>query len=223
MKNTAVKLSKAGLQRLPRYYRCLRSLIGEDILRVNSDELAAQMGLSAAVVRQDFRCLGGMGQQGYGYNVKDLYTRLGEILGVSSNFSMIFVCGSDEDAAFAENPLFLRRGIRLHAVFAIHATQKSGCGALPLYPFAQMEDYCRVHHPRIAVLSVPSRVAQTVAAKLEGMGIDAIWNLSGARLQLEHTIVRDFNPMDSLLELTYLLRFAEETSSQVPDERTPHS
>lgn len=201
------------MQRLPRYYRCLRNMIGEDILRVSSEELAAQMGLSAAVVRQDFRCLGGMGQQGYGYNVKDLYTRVGELLGVATNYQMILVCSSDYDAAFAGHPLFLCRGTRLRAVFDLRAQSESTCGELPLYPIERLEAYCSENHPRIAALAVSYRDAPSIAARLEACGIDAIWNLSGARLQTSHAIVRDLNLLDSLLELTCLLHSAEDPSS----------
>lgn len=53
----------------------LRELIGADILRISSSELAGRMKLTPSQIRQDFSYLGGVGQQGYGYNVKDLIRR----------------------------------------------------------------------------------------------------------------------------------------------------
>ncbi len=216
MKNTAFT-SEAGLQRLPRYYRCLQNLIGEDILRISSVELAAYMGVSAAVVRQDFRLLGGLGQQGYGYNVKDLYTRIGEILGMSRNFPIILVCGTDYGLSFARHPMFSMRGVSLRAIFdtRFSAPDNAGASALPqkpdtsgpvpILPLSSLSSYCSQHHPAIAILMVPRNLAQKTARLLEENGVRAIWNLTGIRLTLPKTVVRDINPLDSLLELTCIL------------------
>ena len=65
-------ISISVIKRLPRYYRFLQSLKENGIVRISSKELAARMGLTASQIRHDFNCFGGFGQQGYGYNVKEL-------------------------------------------------------------------------------------------------------------------------------------------------------
>ena len=63
-KNTT-PVSKAVIARLPRYYRYLRELLSQDILRISSGELARLMNVTASQIRQDLNCFGGFGQQGY--------------------------------------------------------------------------------------------------------------------------------------------------------------
>ena len=70
------EISISVIKRLPRYYRFLQSLKENGIIRISSKELAARMGLTASQIRHDFNCFGGFGQQGYGYNVPELHTKI---------------------------------------------------------------------------------------------------------------------------------------------------
>ena len=80
------EVSKAVIQRLPRYYRNICELKAEGEQRISSKALAERMGLTASQIRQDFNCFGGFGQQGYGYKVdslkeqaKDLYNKIEDL------------------------------------------------------------------------------------------------------------------------------------------------
>ena len=73
-------ISKAVVRRLPRYYRYLGDLLEEKVERISSNELSRRMNVTASQIRQDLNNFGGFGQQGYGYNVKYLYTEIGKIL-----------------------------------------------------------------------------------------------------------------------------------------------
>ena len=84
-------VSPAVIKRLPRYFRYLRELLAHDILRISSSELSEMMNVTASQIRQDLNCFGGFGQQGYGYNVKYLYGKISDILGVSSNFNAVII------------------------------------------------------------------------------------------------------------------------------------
>ena len=75
-------VSVAVIRRLPRYHRYLGDLLREGKLRISSAELSRIMGVTASQIRQDFNCFGGFGQQGYGYNVKFLHSKIGELLGM---------------------------------------------------------------------------------------------------------------------------------------------
>ena len=76
------EISKAVIGRLPRYYRYLGELIEEGVERISSNELSARMKVTASQIRQDLNNFGGFGQQGYGYNVKYLYSEISKILGI---------------------------------------------------------------------------------------------------------------------------------------------
>ena len=87
--NTNVSVSV--IKRLPRYYRFLGELKKSGIVRISSGELSKRMGFTASQIRQDLNCFGGFGQQGYGYNVEQLYREIGKILGVDNNIKAILI------------------------------------------------------------------------------------------------------------------------------------
>ena len=77
------EISQAVIRRLPRYYRYLGELLESGVERISSNELSKRMKVTASRIRQDLNNFGGFGQQGYGYNVKYLYTEIGKILGLN--------------------------------------------------------------------------------------------------------------------------------------------
>ena len=85
------QISKAVISRLPRYYRYLGELMEEGIERISSNELSARMKVTASQIRQDLNNFGGFGQQGYGYNVKYLYTEIARILGIDRQHNLIII------------------------------------------------------------------------------------------------------------------------------------
>ena len=85
------EVSKAVIQRLPRYYRNICELKAEGAQRISSRALAERWGLTASQIRQDFNCFGGFGQQGYGYNIEKLQEELGAILGLRAGRTAILL------------------------------------------------------------------------------------------------------------------------------------
>ena len=79
------EISQAVINRLPRYYRYLGELLENGVERISSNDLSKRMKVTASQIRQDLNNFGGFGQQGYGYNVKYLYTEIGKILGLDED------------------------------------------------------------------------------------------------------------------------------------------
>ena len=111
------KISNAVIRRLPRYFRYLRELIRNDIMRISSRELSEKMNITASQIRQDLNCFGGFGQQGYGYNVKFLYSEISHILGVDNGISAVIIGIGNMGKALVNNPLFEKRGIKVMGLF----------------------------------------------------------------------------------------------------------
>ena len=85
------KISRAVISRLPRYYRYLGDLLEAGVERISSNDLSKKMQVTASQIRQDLNNFGGFGQQGYGYNVKYLYTEIGKILGLDRTHNFIII------------------------------------------------------------------------------------------------------------------------------------
>ncbi|MDZ4910642.1 redox-sensing transcriptional repressor Rex, partial [Clostridium perfringens] len=84
-------ISMAVIRRLPKYYRYLGDLLSKDIQRISSKELSDIIGFTASQIRQDLNNFGGFGQQGYGYNIEDLHTEIGKILGLDKSYSAVLI------------------------------------------------------------------------------------------------------------------------------------
>ena len=102
-------ISKAVVRRLPRYYRYLGDLLEEKVERISSNELSRRMNVTASQIRQDLNNFGGFGQQGYGYNVKYLYTEIGKILGLDKTYNMIIIGAGNLGQALANYVKFEKR------------------------------------------------------------------------------------------------------------------
>ena len=106
MANSDKNISSAVIKRLPRYFRYLGALKAKNITRISSKELSEQMMVTASQIRQDLNNFGGFGQQGYGYNVDNLYTEIGKILGLDKRNDMIIVGAGNLGQALANYQSF---------------------------------------------------------------------------------------------------------------------
>ena len=201
-------VSVTVIKRLPRYYRYLRQLLADDIRRISSGELSRMMNVTASQIRQDFNCFGGFGQQGYGYNVKYLYTKIGELLGVTSSLTAIIIGAGNLGSALASSPIFERRGIRLKALFdtnpALIGTEKYG---FPVLSVREAERYVKENDIDIAIITIPRDAAPEMADKLASYGVRGLWNFTSAELDVSKYGIECENVHlgDSLMTLCYRL------------------
>ncbi len=208
LENTKSKVSSAVIKRLPRYYRYLRELIQNDILRISSGELSKLMKVTASQIRQDLNCFGGFGQQGYGYNVKYLYGKIGEILGVNRRFGAVIIGAGNLGSALAASPIFERRGVRLCALFDVKPEiVGSSISGYKVKHMDELKAYLQECKIDIAVLTLPKSVVKETAEKLADMGIRGIWNFASTELDLDHkgVVVQNVHMGDSLMTLCYQL------------------
>ena len=216
-KSEQTQVSPAVIKRLPRYFRYLRQLLTDDIRRISSGELSRMMNVTASQIRQDFNCFGGFGQQGYGYNVKYLYTKIGELLGVSSGLTAVIVGAGNLGSALASSPIFERRGIRLLALFdnnpSLIGTEKYGH---PVYSTDSMEKYIKENNVDIAIITVPRSAAPETSEQLAKYGIKGLWNFTSNELDVSKYGVATENVHlgDSLMTLCYKVTQKNDTENK---------
>lgn len=197
-------ISSSVRHRLPRYYRFTRELLGADVLRISSAELSSMMSVTASQIRQDLSLIGEFGLQGYGYNVKDLYSGVGDILGVNRNFTAVIAGLSGIGVALAAHPVFTVRGVTLRALFDddLAGSETAGFTVLPM---RQFEGWCADNKTDIAVLAVPRELAVETAGAAVRAGVCGIWNFTGEDIRADRAkngvTVVDINLHDSLMSL----------------------
>lgn len=199
-------VSEAVIRRLPRYYRHLDDLHSKGIVRISSNSLGSRMGITASQIRQDLSCFGEFGQQGYGYNVKELRSEIGRILGVDNQHSIVVVGVGNLGHALMQNFHFADIGFSLDAAFDVSpqliGSEINGVKVLSL---DELDDYCRQHLPDVAILTVPQTVAQATMDRLVELGVRGFWNFTNKEVssEKEDVQVESVHFADSLLTLSY--------------------
>ena len=199
-------ISEAVIRRLPRYYRYLDDLHNKGVIRISSNSLGSKMGITASQIRQDLSCFGEFGQQGYGYNVKELRGEIGRILGIDKKHTIIIVGVGNLGHALMQNFHFAQNGFSLEAAFDVSpALLGSEINGVLVRDLEELDAYCRASIPDVAVLTVPQSVAQQTVDRLVDLGVRGFWNFTNREVTSEHPDVRfeSVHFVDSLLTLSY--------------------
>ena len=196
----------AVIKRLPRYHRYLGELLREGRLRISSAELSEIMGVTASQIRQDLNCFGGFGQQGYGYNVNYLYTKICELLGVGFGFRAAVVGAGNLGSALVGSPMFEKRGVDVVALFDVDpAVIGKKIGPAYVYPLEEMEKRIEEFGIEIVILTLPKEHAEEIGERLVECRIHGIWNFTGKELAIRDRgiVVENVHIGDSLMTLCY--------------------
>ena len=199
------KISKAVISRLPRYYRYLGELREEGCERISSKELSRKMKVTASQIRQDLNNFGGFGQQGYGYNVRYLYSEIGKILGIDRQYNMIVIGAGNLGQAIANYSNFEKRGFIIKAMFdvdpGLFGRRVRGVG---IYNLDDLETFIERNDIQIATLAIPKTSAPKVVNRLIKSGIKAIWNFAHIDLTVpDDVVVENVHLSESLMHLSY--------------------
>ena len=198
-------VSAVVVKRLPRYYRYLDDLLKKNIKRISSTELSRRMGVTASQIRQDLNCFGGFGQQGYGYNVELLHSKIGNILGIDRGYKMVIIGAGHLGHALANHTNFRKRGFNLVGIYDTDETIiGTDIADITVEAYDAIPQSFAEKQPQIAILAVPKSAVNEVAEKLVENGVTAILNFTYAELNLpDHVIVENVHISDTLMILSY--------------------
>lgn len=207
------EISRAVIRRLPRYYRYLGELLENGVERISSNDLSKRMKVTASQIRQDLNNFGGFGQQGYGYNVKYLYTEIGKILGLEEDHNIIIIGAGSLGQALANYAAFENRGFILKGIFDLNPRlQGVSIRGVPIRMMDDLKTFVQNNEIDIAVLTIPKEKAIEVANMLVENGVRAIWNFAHTDLNLpDNVVVENVHLSESLMQLSYnISRYKED-------------
>ena len=215
----AKQISKAVIKRLPRYYRYLGELLEDNVERISSNDLSKKMRVTASQIRQDLNNFGGFGQQGYGYNVKYLYTEIGKILGLDTVHPMIIVGAGNLGQALANYVEFEKRGFKLAGIFDVNPVLEGiAVRGIEIQMISDLPFFMKENNIEIAILTLPKNKARDMAEILIENGIKAIWNFAHIDLDTpEGVIVENVHLSESLMTLSYNL--SQYRQEHIEDEK----
>ena len=215
----AKQISKAVIKRLPRYYRYLGELLEDNVERISSNDLSKKMRVTASQIRQDLNNFGGFGQQGYGYNVKYLYTEIGKILGLDTVHPMVIVGAGNLGQALANYVEFEKRGFKLVGIFDVNPVLEGiAVRGIEIQMISDLPFFLKENNVEIAILTLPKNKAIDMADILIENGIKAIWNFAHVDLDTpDGVIVENVHLSESLMTLSYNL--SQYRQEHVDDEK----
>ena len=200
------KVSDAVIHRLPRYYRYLDDLYNKGVVRISSNSLGSKMDITASQIRQDLSCFGEFGQQGYGYNVAELRSEIGHILGIDKGHRLIIIGVGHLGHALLQNFDFEKVGFHVDTAFDISPDLfGTNIHDVTIRSMDELEQYVAENRPNVAVLTVPQHVAQPMASRLIDLGIKGFWNFTNVELSTDvpDVFFEDVHFVDTLLTLSY--------------------
>jgi len=208
VKKDVKNVSMAVIRRLPKYHRRLKELMDKDVTRISSKELSGMIGFTASQIRQDLNCFGGFGQQGYGYDVGELYGEISRILGLTGEYNTIIIGAGNLGQAIANYSNFEKKGFHMLALFEKNPRLIGlQIRDVPVLDIDELESFCADKKIDIGVICTNKESAQDVADTLIKLPVKAIWNFAPADIQVpESIILENVHLSDSLYIISYLLK-----------------
>ncbi len=170
---------KAVVGRVSLYLRQLEVFQGQGLATVSSSQLGAALAINDAQVRKDLAFFGQFGYPGIGYRIGELGTALRRILGIDRDWPLALIGLGNLGRALLKYRGFRNRGFHIVALFD-NDPHKIGHAfdGMVVRPTADLAEVIREHDVSLAILSVPSDVAQGVADQLVASGVLGIFNFA---------------------------------------------
>ena len=200
-----VVISKKLLKRLPLYLAHLKAL--PENSNVSATSMARYLGLGEVMVRKDLAKISETGRRRPGRSRERLIRDIEEYLYLAAETPTVVVGAGLLGMALLDYGGFEESGFQIQAAFALEPCAGASKNGKPIYSMNCLERYCRQHHVRVGIITVPVEDAQQVCDALVLSGVTAIWNFAPVNLKVpDHVIVQSENLADSLTALRGQMR-----------------
>ncbi|MAT09272.1 MAG: redox-sensing transcriptional repressor Rex [Chloroflexi bacterium] len=193
--------------RLPLYIRALSQMSEEGQTVISSKTLGNRLQITPAQIRKDLSYFGRFGKQGRGYKVDSLIEELTNILGLNKQWNSCIVGVGRLGKAIINYPGFVPEGFKIISAFDNDPSLiGKTVNEIQILPMDEIKSAVKQNDIKIAILAVPSTVAQNVITELLNTNIKAILNYAPIAPKVPETLVlRNIDPVISLQSMTYYL------------------
>lgn len=173
-----------SLQRLPIYLNYLKSQASEKN-NISSGAIARALGMGEVLVRKDLAYTAAQGRTRTGYSREELISALEEYLGCNDKKNAVIFGAGELGSALLSYGGFKNYGIEIVAAFDNDPKKIGGIiSDKPILDIENAAEGIKNLGARLAVICVPSSVAQNVADILVGCGVKAILNFAPVLLKV---------------------------------------
>jgi redox-sensing transcriptional repressor len=206
MANETMKIPQATAKRLPLYYRFLSNLHSSGKQRVSSAELSEAVKVDSATIRRDFSYFGALGKKGYGYNVNYLLSFFRKTLDQDELTKVALIGVGNLGTALLNYNFSKSNNTKIEVAFDVDNSKVgTQVGDVKIYHMDDLEKVVREEDIQVAILTIPSSVAQTITDRLVSANINGILNFTPARLTVPPAI--RVHHIDLAVELQSLIYF----------------
>ena len=185
-----VSASVPTIRRLPSYLQVVRRFRDEGRSVISGTVIAEELELEAIQVRKDLAVTGIVGKPRVGYPVLELISAIEKFLGWDKSCMAVVVGSGNLGSALMGYKELKAHGLTFVAAFDV-SEERIGPrpNGVTVYPMRDLKAVVTREKARMAILTVPSPVAQNVCDALVDAGISQIWNFTNVRLRVPEDVL----------------------------------
>ncbi len=174
-----------SVRRLPSYLHIIRNAYTQGCEHISGTVIANELELEPIQVRKDLAITGIIGKPKKGYPVAPLISAIEHFLGWSKPRDAILIGVGNLATALLGYQEFQFHGLHFVAAFDTDETKVgTQVHGVPVLSLPTLKENIKILDAKIAVITVPSSVAQDTADNVIAAGIKAIWNFSNVKLKI---------------------------------------
>jgi redox-sensing transcriptional repressor len=202
------KLPGKTIERLSEYRRALLRTLSENKSYIFSHELAAILHITAVQVRRDLMLIGYASVMRKGYDIRELIDTIGKIIDAEDGLNLAIVGMGNLGRALTGYFSGKRTNLRVAASFDVDPQKVDKVIAgVKCYHLNDLKDYIQEFNITIAVITVPTDHAKSVASALVKSGIKGILNFTTVALNVpEDVFLEEFDMITSVEKVAYFVK-----------------
>lgn len=204
-----IKISMAGLKRLPKYLRILKEKQQNQVQNISSTLIAEELNLNPIQVRKDLALVSNTdGKPGVGFETNQLIADIEKFLGVNNSRNAI-ILGAGRLGQALLNYNGFENDVSIIMAFD---NDKTKCNNKKIFHIDLLEKKIIENDIHIAIIAMPANNAQEMCNRLVDSGVKAIWNFAPINLKVPENIA--IKNEDLSTSLLVLLKMLEEKSNK---------
>lgn len=184
-------ISKNQINRYPIYLNYLKSLSFSNEDFISNKQISNALNINLEVVKKDLAAISSnKGLPRIGRKVIDLIDDIEKFIGIKNTLNAILIGAGHLGKALLNFDEFKSTGLNIVGAFDVNPLlYEIDINGVNVYPMEKIEDFIEKHDVSIAILTIPSSVAQDIVNRLEKTDIKAIWNFAPVNLVSKNDII----------------------------------
>lgn len=178
------------IKRLPTYLHVVETAMRDGREFISGTVIAEELELEPIQVRKDLALTGIVGKPRVGFPVGGLIEAINRFLDWNNNHRAVLIGTGHLGTALMGYPEFRRHGMSILAAFD-SSVEKIGThiNNIEVFDLQKLEAKISELDIELAILTVPSQVAQEICDLIVKSGIKAIWNYTNVKLKVPKNVI----------------------------------